>query len=155
MRPMPGQLNTCSTITAPPSRNGILALTISVTGIRKPSLNAWRHTGARQLRKHRQPGADRVAEIALQHLAEPRRVLAVPGARHAERLAHAEGELGARRLALEQDVERVARGEVEDGEHHRAHAEQQERGHGQLAREDAADRPDRSELHITSARWPE
>src|SRR5437879_8474276 len=46
MRPMPGQLNTCSTITAPPSRNGILALTISVTGIRKPSLNAWRHTGA-------------------------------------------------------------------------------------------------------------
>src|SRR5881398_989552 len=46
MRPMPGQLNTCSTITAPPSRNGILALMISVTGIRKPSLNAWRHTGA-------------------------------------------------------------------------------------------------------------
>src|SRR6185369_10946800 len=46
MRPMPGQLNTCSTITAPPSRNGILALMISVTGMRKPSLNAWRHTGA-------------------------------------------------------------------------------------------------------------
>src|SRR5262249_25621960 len=46
MRPIPGQLNTCSTITAPPSRNGILALISSVTGMRKPSLNAWRHTGA-------------------------------------------------------------------------------------------------------------
>src|SRR5216117_3740952 len=40
MRPIPGQLNTCSTITAPPSRNGILALTISVTGIRTPILSA-------------------------------------------------------------------------------------------------------------------
>lgn len=45
--------------------------------------------------------------------------------------------------------------EVQDREHHHAHADEQQRGHGQLVREDAADRPDRGELHVTSARSPE
>ena len=44
--PIPGQLNTCSTITAPPRMKGIFEATISVTGIRRPSLNAWFQTEA-------------------------------------------------------------------------------------------------------------
>src|SRR5437762_1392048 len=46
IRPMPGQLNTCSTMTAPPRMNGILAAMISVIGIKKPSLKACRQTDA-------------------------------------------------------------------------------------------------------------
>jgi len=43
---MPGQLNTCSTITAPPSRKGIFGAHDLGDRYQEALLNAWRHTGA-------------------------------------------------------------------------------------------------------------
>src|SRR6266566_5723891 len=80
-------------------------------------------------------------------LAEPRGVLAVPGVRHPHRLAHAGQQFRARRLAAEQGAERIARRRVQDAEHHQAHAEQQQRRYGKLARECATDGLDGGEFH--------
>src|SRR5207245_4848149 len=46
IRPMPGQLKTCSTMTAPPRMNGIFDAMISVIGIKSPSLKACLQTEA-------------------------------------------------------------------------------------------------------------
>ena len=76
---------------------------------------------------HRQARADGRAEVALEHVYQPREVLNIPCLRRPHCLTHAGPRFFRGHLSFEQHAEGVAGRKVEDDEDHEAHSGQEER----------------------------
>jgi hypothetical protein len=102
---------------------------------------------AQDLGQHRQSRAYRRAEVASQHVAEPREVLPVPALLDAHGLADVLTRRIRRHLAFEKDAEGIAGGKIEDDEYNDAHPQEQEAGDGKLPGEDQPYGTDGGEFH--------